>query len=147
MADVVAIEQIGVVAQRVQALLDQVGDGRLAGARQASEPQAARQLALAARTRRLVDVQRLPVQVGRAPQCEIDGAAGDGGVGLAVDQDEAAQLAVVRIALEGDRPVQDRKRVVEGKSVSVRVDLGGRRILKKKKKNNNEYHIKQEKNL
>src|SRR3546814_14532220 len=27
----------------------------------------------------------------------------------------------------------DRKSVVEGKSVSVRVDLGGRRILKKKK--------------
>src|SRR3546814_20592806 len=30
----------------------------------------------------------------------------------------------------------DRKRVVSGKSVSVRVDLGGRRIIKKKKKNN-----------
>src|SRR3546814_19701836 len=30
-------------------------------------------------------------------------------------------------------PVPDRKSVVEGKSVSVRVDLGGRRILKKKK--------------
>src|SRR3546814_17047653 len=29
--------------------------------------------------------------------------------------------------------VEDRKSVVEGKSVSVRVDLGGRRILKKKK--------------
>src|SRR3546814_15846906 len=29
----------------------------------------------------------------------------------------------------------DRKSVVEGKSVSVRVDLGGRRILKKKKPN------------
>src|SRR3546814_11619724 len=28
---------------------------------------------------------------------------------------------------------QDRKRVVKGKSVSVRVDLGGRRIMKKKK--------------
>src|SRR3546814_18691267 len=28
--------------------------------------------------------------------------------------------------------LQDRKRVVEGKSVSVRVDLGGRRIIKKK---------------
>src|SRR3546814_12699304 len=28
-----------------------------------------------------------------------------------------------------------RKSVVEGKSVSVRVDLGGRRIIKKKKKN------------
>src|SRR3546814_11304969 len=30
----------------------------------------------------------------------------------------------------------DRKSVVEGKSVSVRVDLGGRRIIKKKKKKN-----------
>src|SRR3546814_11144223 len=29
---------------------------------------------------------------------------------------------------------KDRKSVVEGKSVSVRVDLGGRRIIKKKKK-------------
>src|SRR3546814_19927270 len=35
-------------------------------------------------------------------------------------------------------PLQDgdRKSVVEGKSVSVRVDLGGRRIIKKKNKNN-----------
>src|SRR3546814_19738388 len=30
----------------------------------------------------------------------------------------------------------DRKSVVEGKSVSVRVDLGGRRIIKKKKTQN-----------
>src|SRR3546814_16361164 len=32
---------------------------------------------------------------------------------------------------------QDRKSVVSGKRVSLRVDLGGRRIIKKKKKNNN----------
>src|SRR3546814_19313704 len=31
----------------------------------------------------------------------------------------------------------DRKRVVAGKSVSVRVDLGGRRMLKTKKRNRN----------
>src|SRR3546814_20968285 len=31
-------------------------------------------------------------------------------------------------------PCPDRKSVVEGKSVSVRVDLGGRRIIKKKHK-------------
>src|SRR3546814_11133201 len=31
--------------------------------------------------------------------------------------------------------LQDRKSVVEGKSVSVRVDLGGRRIITKKKSN------------
>src|SRR3546814_18287706 len=29
-------------------------------------------------------------------------------------------------------PIIDRKRVVKGKSVSVRVDLGGRRVIKKK---------------
>src|SRR3546814_8770872 len=33
-------------------------------------------------------------------------------------------------------PLGDRKSVVEGKSESVRVDLGGRRIIKKKKKKN-----------
>src|SRR3546814_13075983 len=34
----------------------------------------------------------------------------------------------------------DRKSVVEGKSVSVRVDLGGRRIIKKTKKKNKQKH-------
>src|SRR3546814_13252790 len=34
-----------------------------------------------------------------------------------------------------ERAIRDRKSVVEGKSVSVRVDLGGRRIIKKKTKN------------
>src|SRR3546814_1309654 len=58
-----------------------------------------------------------------------------------------------RIALDGVLPIntnggqlsegqihafnQDRKSVVEGKSVSVRVDLGGRRIIKKKKNTSN----------
>src|SRR3546814_12708087 len=35
--------------------------------------------------------------------------------------------------LEDPRPLPDRKSVVSGKSVSVRVDLGGRRIINKKK--------------
>src|SRR3546814_18143753 len=34
--------------------------------------------------------------------------------------------------LVGDTDEEDRKSVVSGKSVSVRVDLGGRRIIKKK---------------
>src|SRR3546814_16724102 len=37
---------------------------------------------------------------------------------------------------ENVRSRQDRKSVVEGKSVSVRVDLGGRRFFKKKKQKN-----------
>ena len=45
-ADVVAVEQVGVAAHQVELLLDEVGDGRLAGAGEAGEPQDARLLAL-----------------------------------------------------------------------------------------------------
>src|SRR3546814_13866390 len=51
----------------------------------------------------------------------------------AVFTGSAATLAA---AVYGGPPLDalaDRKRVVEGKSVSVRVDLGGRRLIKKKK--------------
>src|SRR3546814_17474713 len=48
------------------------------------------------------------------------------------------QLAGVGVLRRREQPVGrrllDRKSVVEGKSVAVRVDLGGRRIIKKKKK-------------
>src|SRR3546814_12635097 len=41
-------------------------------------------------------------------------------------------VAVLRVL--ADQVAGDRKSVGQGKSVSVRVDLGGRRLLKKKKK-------------
>ena len=56
----------------------------------------ARPLALERRARRLVDVERLPVDVGGAPQREADHARADGLVGEPVDQDEAAGVAVRR---------------------------------------------------
>src|SRR3546814_12449471 len=37
--------------------------------------------------------------------------------------------------------IPDRKRVVEGKSGSVRVDLGGRRIIKEKKQRHETQHV------
>ena len=79
----------------------QVGDGRLAGAGQAGEPQAAPACwpLIAARACRSAEL--VPVDVAGAAQGEVDGAAADGGVALAVDQDEAAELAVVGILLEG----------------------------------------------
>src|SRR3546814_11608611 len=58
---------------------------------------------------------------------------------VAVDEDDPAQhppilnprlaMALGKVRLQ----TRDRKSVVSGKSVSVRVDLGGRRIIKKKK--------------
>src|SRR3546814_19679752 len=65
-----------------------------------------------------------------------------GGDGVEVDEqcdgesDESRLRALVRIAIERGRQrgaqEQDRKSVVSGKSVSVRVDLGGLRFIKQK---------------
>src|SRR3546814_17519493 len=55
-------------------------------------------------------------------------------------------VAVEQIDMIGAEPFQrgidrlDRKSVGWGKSVAVRVDLGGRRIIKKKKKKRREYN-------
>src|SRR3546814_13408313 len=50
---------------------------------------------------------------------------------IALGESLGHDMSDLRIALS----VADRKSVVSGKSVSVRVVLGGRRIIKKKKKN------------
>src|SRR3546814_16454146 len=90
-ADVVTIEQVGVLAHRQQLLFRQVGDGGLARAGQAGEPDAARLLMLDARARGLVDIDMLPVDVAGAAPCEIQRAGGDRGVALAIDQDERTE--------------------------------------------------------
>src|SRR3546814_14676471 len=54
-------------------------------------------------------------------------------VGIAIN---ANHLAGVREGTVTGTARPDRKSVVSGKSVSVRLDLGGRRIIKKKNKNN-----------
>jgi len=115
-----------VLAHRQQPLLDQVGDGRLAGAGQAGEPQAARRLVLDPRARRLVHVQVLPVDVAGAPQREVQRSGGDGGVALAVDQDEGAERTVARVRLERERLVE--VQVAAGDLVELQV-LGGQVLL------------------
>src|SRR3546814_12052470 len=42
-------------------------------------------------------------------------------------------LAISQLHANVDAEIPDRKRVVSGKSVSVRVDLGGRRLIKKQR--------------
>src|SRR3546814_13510055 len=54
-------------------------------------------------------------------------------LGLRQDELAAASGVGLRFIVELERGKTDRKSVVEGKSVSVRVDLGGRRIIKNKK--------------
>src|SRR3546814_19484611 len=63
-------------------------------------------------------------------------------VGSAVGRDRGRTRGAPRLGRLGASQhllhrLADRKSVVSGKSVSVRVDLGGRRIIKQKKKTNN----------
>src|SRR3546814_11305361 len=57
-----------------------------------------------------------------------------GGVGAVGEQADDDAAAGTGAAVADGVVQQDRKSVVEGKSVSVSVDLGGRRVIKKKKK-------------
>jgi hypothetical protein len=51
---------------------------------------------------------------------------------------QALRICTGRMAHRGSRG--DRKSVGQGKSVDLRVDLGGRRIIKKKNSNENHHH-------
>src|SRR3546814_18577641 len=64
--------------------------------------------------------------------CSSDLEAEQGRRGVRVELHADAVVGEIEAAEGGDQAVGgDRKSVVEGKSVSVRVDLGGRRIIKK----------------
>ena len=103
--DVVAIEQVGVLARGEHALFQQVGDGRLAGSRQAGEPDAGRGLEFLMGTHGLVDLEGLPVDIGGAPEGEFDHAGAHRLIGVAVDQDERAETAILVVVLKRQQAV------------------------------------------
>ena len=49
----------------------------------------------------LVHVERLPVNVGGPSQPKIDHSSSDGRIGVAIDQNEAARVPVLRVRIEG----------------------------------------------
>src|SRR3546814_5602391 len=64
------------------------------------------------------------------------GSVGTGWPGVVMSSPAGGVSCASAGKLTAAAPIQrDRKSVVSGKSVSVRVDLGGRRIIKKKHKN------------
>src|SRR6185437_10459546 len=102
-ADIVAVEQIGVSAFGEERAFDQVRNGGFARSRKTGEPEHDGPLPLLAGARLLADVARLPMDIGRPPEAEIDHSRADGRVGESVDQDEAAGVPVVVIGIECDR--------------------------------------------
>src|SRR3546814_11833107 len=97
--------------------------------RRGLEPRAADLIALDERHRAVIT----EVQAGQARRNEASKAIG----AAKAQKDEATAQALMAEV--------DRKSVVEGKSVSVRVDLGGRRIIKKKTHHNKNRKINTEK--
>ena len=101
-AEVVAVEQVGVPPDGVQLALDDVGDGRLARAGEPGEPHHRGALPLERGMCLAVDLDRLPVHVVRPPQGEVQQPGADRVVGQPVDDDEAAHVPVLRVGVEGD---------------------------------------------
>ena len=104
--NIVAVKQNGVPPELVQHLLEQIGDGGFAGARQSGEPEDTGFLPDQCRARRFVDFERLPVNIGGTSQSKRDHSAPDGCVIEAIDQNEPAHLSVFRIRIEWRRPIK-----------------------------------------
>src|SRR3546814_14526360 len=84
-----------------------------------------------------------PIRIGKRDMavaaCEAMGWAVPDSVVWFVQRVEAAKQRVLKareLKNEVEERKEDRKSVVSGKSVSVRVDLGGRRIITTKKNRN-----------
>src|SRR3546814_11974003 len=81
---------------------------------------------LAGRARREIGMRRMPLDNDDEPGPVTDNEISSFFASLDLSYSDVTELAT--------RWFLDRKSVVEGKSVSVSVELGGRRIIKKKKK-------------
>src|SRR3546814_13837546 len=96
----------------------------------------------------LVELEDLLPQLGPAVQQRQIGDSLGKAADKLKDSDKliCRLAAVLEIARETDfdadsAPAADRKSVVSGKSVSARVDLGGRRVIKKNKGQRRPHHI------
>ena len=106
MTYVVSVKQIRVATRRVQLLLNNVGDGRLAGTGEPGEPHHATALTLDRRASLLVDSDCLPVHVVGASQCEVQQPCRNRVVRVAIDEDEATHVSVDRIRVERHWPIE-----------------------------------------
>src|SRR3546814_1913388 len=98
-------------------LLDQIGDRRLARTRQTGEPQQMRPLAFLRGVRLAADLDRLPVDILRPPERELDQPGPHRRVGHLVDQDEPAQIPIIAIALEHDAAIRSEEHTSELQSL------------------------------
>ena len=103
MTDIVAIEHEGMFPESVKLFFQLIRDRRLAGARQTGEPQQRRLLRIKTGSRRFGDIEGLEIGISGAPQPEADHARRHRRIGMAIDQDESAGVAIFVVWIEADR--------------------------------------------
>src|SRR4051794_30957843 len=103
MAHVVSVEHHRVMAHGVKPLLEDISDGRFAGAGKAGKPDDRRALMLQHRALRLAHQEWLPMKVGSAPETEVDHPCTNRVVREPVDNDETAGSAILRVRVESHR--------------------------------------------
>ena len=101
-AEIVAIQRIGMAPFSMQGLFDQLGNGGFARARQAGEPQHQWLLMIESSARMLVNQELLGMDIGGAPQGEVHHTSARGAVGKAVNQDERPGRAIFNIGIKRD---------------------------------------------
>src|SRR5215210_8076146 len=104
MANVVAVQNVRVAAERPKATLDKVGKRRLTRTGKPSEPYNGWRLTLVGTPSLAGQVEILPTQVVRALERELYRPRANGGLGRFVDQNEAAGAAAFLVRVERHRP-------------------------------------------
>src|SRR5215469_8708320 len=87
----------------MQLLLDEIRNRRLARARETREPKNRRSMPVAPHPRLPIDREALHVDVGRPAEAEGDHPRACRRVVEAVDENEGARLAILRVRIERDR--------------------------------------------
>ena len=101
-----AIEDARMAAHRMKPFLHQVSNGGLPRARETRQPNDTRPLMLDGGARRLVHIDMLEVDVVRTAKREMQHSGANSLVTDAVDENEAARVAVFRVGVETDRLIK-----------------------------------------
>ncbi len=113
MAEIVAIEQHRVIAERMKPLLEPIGDRGFARSGKTGEPQATGLLPFEPSAGLAADRQRLPVDVARPPQGMRDHACTDRIAAHPIDQDESTEMPLLGERRERQRALASEMHVRE----------------------------------
>src|SRR5690606_38882607 len=100
MADIITVQQVGMLAEHMETLFQPVCDGGFAGTGQTREPKHSRFLEFLCCACLLVEVEGLQMHIRRLTKSTINHSCTHSRVCKPVDQDERAGYTIIRVRLE-----------------------------------------------